>query len=89
MVGHKLTVYDAAIGRVADRDVIVSSSRDGTIRVWNAVTGGPIYPPLIGTDGPIRAVVIGHAGDRTVIVSSSRAGTLSQFHPACDGFAMV
>ena len=35
-----------AIGRAGDRDVIVSGSDDGTVRVWDAVTGDPSDGPL-------------------------------------------
>ena len=40
-----------AIGRAGDRDVIVSGSTDGTVRVWDAVTGDPVGAPLAGHDG--------------------------------------
>ena len=41
-----------AIGRAGDRDVIVSGSDDGTVRVWDAVTGDPVGDPLTGHDRP-------------------------------------
>ena len=60
-----------AIGRAGDRDVIVSGSADGTVRVWDAVTGDLVGAPLAGHDGWVCAVAIGRAGDRDVIVSGS------------------
>ena len=37
-----------AIGRIGDRDVIVSGSVDGTVRVWDAATGRLRGDPLTG-----------------------------------------
>ena len=65
-----------AIGRAGDRDIIVSGSADGTVRVWDAVTGDPVGAPLAGHDGAVYAVAIGRAGDRDVIVSGSDDGTV-------------
>ena len=66
-----------ALGRARDRDVIVSGSADGTVRVWDAVTGDPVGGlRSAGHDGPVRAVAIGQAGDREVIVSGSDDGTV-------------
>ena len=42
-----------AVGRARDRDVIVSGSEDGTVRVWDAATGQPVGPPLTGHTGPV------------------------------------
>ena len=40
-----------AIGRIGDRDVIVSGSWDQTVRVWDAATGQPRGDPLTGHTG--------------------------------------
>ena len=69
-------VRAVALGRAGDREVIVSGSDDGTVRVWDAVTGAPAGEPQAGHDGPVRAVAIGRAGDREVIVSGSDDGTV-------------
>ena len=65
-----------AIGRAGDRDVIVSGPGDGTVRIWDAVTGHPVGAPLADHDGPVTAVAIGRAGDQDVIVSGSDDGTV-------------
>ena len=44
-------VNAVAIGRAGDRDIIVSGSDDGTVRIWDAVTGNPVGDPLAGHDG--------------------------------------
>ena len=69
-------VRAVALGRAGDRDVIVSGSDDGTVRVCDAVTGAPVGGPPTGHDGPVKTVAIGPAGDRDVIVSGSDDGTV-------------
>jgi WD40 repeat protein len=72
-----------AIGRAGDQDIIVSGADDGTVLIWDAVTGAPVGGPLAGHDGPVRAVAIGRAGDRDIIVSGSDDRTIlvRQHHP--------
>jgi WD40 repeat protein len=65
-----------AIGRAGERDVIVSASFDGTIRVWDASTRRPIGRPLTGHDGQVLSVAMGRAGKQDLIVSGSSNGTL-------------
>ena len=62
-------VRAVAVGRAGERDIIVSGGRDGTVQVWDAVTGEPAGGPLAGHDGGVRAVAVGRAGDRDIIVS--------------------
>ncbi len=69
-----------AIERAGDRDVIVSGGDDGTVRVWDAVTGAPAAAPLHGHDDRVLAVAIGRAGDRDVIVSGSSDHTVLVRH---------
>ena len=63
-----------AVGRAGGRDVIVSGSDDGTVRVWDAVTGDPAGSPLADIELRVNAVATGRAGDRDVIVSGSDDG---------------
>ena len=44
--GHTERVTAVAVGRAGDRDIIVSGSWDGTVRVWDAATGQPVGGPL-------------------------------------------
>ena len=53
LTGHTGAVNAVAVGRAGDRDVIVSGSEDGTVRVWDAATGQPVGPPLTGHTGPV------------------------------------
>jgi len=70
-------VTAVAIGRAGDRDVIVSGSDDGPVRVWDAVTGNPAAGPPADQYGPVMAVAVGRAGDRDVVVSGSRDGPVN------------
>ena len=37
--GHTKRVYQVAIGRLSDQDVVASASSDGTVRIWDPGTG--------------------------------------------------
>ncbi len=78
--GHSGVVQTVAVGRTGDRDVIASGGDDGTVRVWDAVTGAPVGPPLKGSlkghGRWVSSVAVGRAGDRDVIVSGSLDGTV-------------
>src|SRR5262249_22981008 len=65
--GHKGPVGAIAVGRAGNRDVIVTGSDNATVRIWDAVTGDPIGPPLAGHGGVIPAAAIAPAGTRDVI----------------------
>jgi hypothetical protein len=84
---RKLTGYDdwvfaVAIGRAGDGDVFVSGASDGTVRIWDALTGAPIGAPLRGHDHAVYAVAIGRAGNRDLIISGSRDGTVRTWDAA-------
>ena len=68
---HTDWVNAVAVGRAGDREIIVSGSKDHTVRVWDAVTGQPSGEPLIGHTNAVNAVAMGRAGDREIIVSGS------------------
>ena len=63
-----------AVGRVDGRDVIVTGSDDGTVRVWDAATGTPIGAPLTGHTGWVRSVAVGRVDGRDVVVSGGDDG---------------
>src|SRR5574342_410006 len=69
LTGHTGRVWAVAIGRVGDRDVIISGGGDATVRIWDAETGPPVGDPLTGHTGRVWAVAIGRVGDRDVIIS--------------------
>jgi WD40 repeat protein len=76
LTGHTGFVASLAIGRIGDRDVIVSGSDDHTVRMWDAASGQPRGEPLTGHTDLVRAVMIGRISKRDVIVSASFDHTL-------------
>ena len=73
--GHDDSVNAVAIGRAGDRDVIVSGSDDGTVRVWDAVTGDPAAPRWPATTARCTRWRSGGPGTGT---SSSPAPTMGR-----------
>ena len=69
LTGHTGAVEAVAVGRVGDREVIVSGGSDETVRIWDAGTGQPVGHPLTGHTGTVVAVAVGRVGGREVIVS--------------------
>ena len=67
LTSHTDRVAAVAVGRVGDREVIVSGGEDGTVQVWDAVTGQPVGPPLTCRTGRVVTVTVGRAGDRELI----------------------
>jgi WD40 repeat protein len=80
LTGHNSRVETLAIGRVEDRDVIISGGDDG-IRIWDAATGHPTrhldwMPEQWRHDQGIKAVAVGRARNRDVIVSLRHGGRI-------------
>jgi WD40 repeat protein len=80
LTGHTDRV-SVAIGRVGDRDVIVSGGDDHTVRIWDPHTGQPVGAPLTGHTGRVSSVAIGRVGDRDVIVSGGHDATVRIWDP--------
>lgn len=55
-------------------DFIISGSRDGSIRVWNASTRRLAYPPLLGHNSSVFGMVADHETD--MLVSCAGNGSL-------------
>jgi len=79
--GRNDVVTALAIGRLDGRDVIVSGSDDGTLRIWDAA-GKTVRDPLTGHTSGVNAVAVGRLNGRDIIVSGSYDGTLRFWNPA-------
>jgi WD40 repeat protein len=64
--GHTEDITSVAIGKVADRDVIVSAG-GWTVCTWDPVTGELIGPPLGTAAGAVSAMALGQVGGRDII----------------------
>jgi V8-like Glu-specific endopeptidase len=82
LAGHTNNVDAVAIGRAAGRDIIVSASRDQTVRVWDAATGQPYGEPLTGHTDIVTAVAIGRVAGQEIIVSASWDRTVRMWDAA-------
>jgi WD40 repeat protein len=67
MVGHQDSVHSAVFS--PDDSRIVSSSRDTTIRVWDALTRKEVFPAICGHDSFVFSVAF--SPDGTPVVSGS------------------
>jgi WD40 repeat protein len=68
LLGHGGAVSSVGLGRSGDRDVVVTGGWDGTVRLWDALSGA-VVAELSGHDGSVRAIALGRAGNRDVVVS--------------------
>jgi WD40 repeat protein len=72
-LSHTGSVNAVALGRVGDRDVIVSGG-DAAVRIWDASTGQPIHE--LSHTGSVFAVALGRVGGRDAIIAGSSDGTV-------------
>jgi hypothetical protein len=82
LTGYDDWVFAVAAGRVGDRDVLVSGASDGTVRIWDPVTGSPSGESLHRHDHAVYAVATGRTGNRDVVISGARDGTVRTWDTA-------
>lgn len=66
LTGHTGWVTAVALGRIGEREVIVSGSRDQTVRIWDAASGQQLGAPMTRHTDWVRAVGLDRVGDREI-----------------------
>ena len=67
---HNGWISTVAVGRVAERDVIISGGGDdGTVRIWDGASGQPVGHALAAHGTWVGAVAVGRVAERDVIIS--------------------
>lgn len=75
MTGHEGPVIWAVWGRVEDRPVLATGGEDGTVRLWDPVTGAA-QATLTGHEGPVIWGAWGRVEDRPVLATGADDGTV-------------
>jgi WD40 repeat protein len=73
---HNDIVASVAVAALADRPVVVSGSRDQTVRIWDPAVGLEVRTPLTGHRGPVTAVAAATVDGTPIVVSGSRDRTV-------------
>ena len=73
-------MHAVAIGTLEWQPIIVSASRDRTVRIWDPATGGQSASHS-SRRVPIRALALGHAGGRRVIIFGGEDRTVRVWNP--------
>jgi WD40 repeat protein len=77
LAGHDGLVSSVAVGALPDgTPVIISGSRDGTVRVWRLADGIPLMPPL---ELPQSVHAVAVHGD---VVITGAGADIAVHHPA-------
>ncbi|MET8623868.1 hypothetical protein ABZW30_08975 [Kitasatospora sp. NPDC004669] len=79
MTGHADSVRSVATAVVDGCTLAVTSGDDGTVRVWDMVTGEQVGEPLIGPGSRVRAVATAVVDGRTLAVSGGDDGTVRRW----------
>jgi hypothetical protein len=77
---HDDAVSSVAFGMIDGEPVVVSNSKDGTIRCWRARTGEPLGKPLKGRTDWVYSVALGTIDGAPVIISGGWDGTIRRWN---------
>ena len=76
ITGHRGAVTAVAAAELDGRPVVISGSRDRTVRVWDLATGTPVGVPFTGHSDWVYAVAAAELDGRPVVISGSRDQTV-------------
>ncbi|HEU4426509.1 MAG TPA: WD40 repeat domain-containing protein [Pilimelia sp.] len=69
-----------------DATLLASAGADGTVRLWDPATGGPVGDPLIGHTGVVQAVAAVPGPDgRALLASAGEDGAVRLWDPGTGG----
>ena len=78
--GHEDAVRCVAYSPDGGR--LATASKDATLRLWDAILGEPITPPITGHRLFVRWVAFSPLGSRSLVASASQDGTVRIWDPA-------
>ncbi|MFE1832076.1 hypothetical protein [Streptomyces yangpuensis] len=83
LTGHTSTVWAVAAFTASDGTPrLASSGHDGTVRIWNPITGTQEGEPLVGHTSGVNAVAVFAAPDGTPrLATGSQDGTVRVWNP--------
>src|SRR6266516_7383399 len=70
LTGHTDAVDHLAWGRLGDRVVLATASRDGTARIWDPASGNALVT-LTGHTDAVYHLAWGRLGDRVVLATQA------------------
>ncbi|SNT38362.1 WD40 repeat [Asanoa hainanensis] len=77
--GHSDAVYDVCAVPMGGRDFLASAGADGTVRIWDPVTGR-VERVLAGDADGVRGVWAVQTQDGTLLATAGDDGTISVWH---------
>ncbi|MFF4352643.1 caspase family protein [Streptomyces sp. NPDC001530] len=85
LTGHEGKVHGVACTTVRDRPVAVSAGADGTVRVWDLITGQPVRQPLRGHTDEVFTVACATVDGLPIAVTGSKDATVRMWDLANGG----
>jgi WD40 repeat protein len=65
LIGHKEDVTSVCLLTAGERPMVISTSKDATVRLWDAETGGQLS--IFVADSPIESAVVSPNGRMIVV----------------------